>query len=89
MRIGDRILMNADVRFLEEVNDLRGPDVFMAPYVAGDVVPGIVVRVNNPQSANVKLFLDGDADLWLKEVPLHQGDAPWVEGEILIVGVPL
>lgn len=51
-------------------------DQFDSPEI-GDLVPAIIVKVYSDQKANLKVFLDGDADLWVMNVCEGPEEGQW------------
>lgn len=55
------------------------------PVFVGELIPALVVKVNDDGSVNLRAYTDGTLTLWVPEV--HEGDEPgtwsWPEREIL------
>jgi hypothetical protein len=55
-----------------------GPQIHIGnPVEAGDVFPGIVVRVWNVGSVQLQVFLDGNDTFWATSVTLGDGERNW------------
>ena len=73
-------LAQHDVDAITHLREQRGDH--LNPVVAGEVFPGIVVRVHNEDCINIKVQLDGDDNHWatsrsVSEEP-EQGKFHWM-----------
>lgn len=70
-------LTNDDV---DEILDLAAvrEKHFNSPNI-GDLVPAVIVKINQDDNVNIKAILDGEADLWIMKVHegLEEGEWQW------------